>query len=286
VKKIHAPKLRAESKHVADRRQLLALGCALLLGGTQLHAVPPAPPPQTSQGELHAAQLMAAGLFARQAGPEELQKLERTFADLDAKYPGDAAVRNGHAEFLWGMGERNRAVKTWQEAEKLDPKNGAVLDHLAGNAVALGDVKKAAGYYARAVSSAPENAGYHFSYANVMFLFRHELHDTAHPESDGLIDEALKHFAEAARLEPLNAEYARGFAETFYSVTEPDWREALKAWQHVYEISPQKDFALVNLARVQMKLGNKPEARAALTQVQDPKFSRLKGRLSERIEAE
>lgn len=286
VKKFHTPKLRAESKHVAHKRQLLALALSFLFCVAQLHAVPPAPPPQTPLGELHAAQLMAAALFARNARPEEMQKMERIFADLDAKYPQDVTIKNGHAEFLWNVGEHNRAVKLWQEAEKLDPNNGAVLFHLGGNAVAIGDAKKAADYYARAVKSAPTNAGYHFSYANVVFLFRHDLHDAAHPESDSLIDEALKHFGEAARLDPMNAEYARGFAETYYSAPQPDWREALKAWQHFYDISTQKDFALLNLARVHLKLGNKPEARAALAQVQDPKYARLKGRLSERIETE
>jgi tetratricopeptide (TPR) repeat protein len=260
VKKIHTPKLRAESKHVGRRRQLLALAGALVLGGSSLHAAPPvAPPAKTPQGELHAAQWMAAALLARQAGPEELQKLDRVFADLEAKYPGDAAIANGHAEFLWNTGEYSFAA---------------------------GDVKKAAGYYARAVSNAPDNAAYQFGYANVAFLFRHDLHDATHPDSESMLVDALRHFREAARLEPLNVEYVRAFAETFYSLDKPDWHEALLAWQHLSDISPEKDFALLNLARVYMQLGNKPEARASLAHMQDPKFARLKERLSERIEAE
>jgi len=119
-----------------------------------------------------------------------------------------------------------------------------------------------------------------------VFLFRHDLHDGAHPDSDSLLDESLKHFAEASRLEPLNASYARAFAETFYAVPKPDWSEALNAWRQLYEISPQKDCALLNLARVHMKLGNKPEARSSLAEVQDPKYDRMKARLQERIEAE
>jgi tetratricopeptide (TPR) repeat protein len=283
---IHTPKLRAESKHVAGQRQLLAIVCALLGSAAILRAAPPMPPPETPLGELHAAQLMEAALFARQASPEEWQKLERIFTDLEAKYPRDATIQNGHAEFLWSTGEHERAVEKWLAAEKRDPHNAVVLDHLGGSALAIGEVKKAAGYYARAVSSAPEKAAYHFSYANLVFLFRHELHDAAHPESDSRVAEALQHFAEASRLEPLNADYARAFAEAYYTVAEPDWGAALRAWQHLYEISPQKDFALLNLARVQMKLGRKPEARASLTQVQDPRFARLKARLSERIESE
>jgi len=286
VKIIHTPKLRAETKHVVRQRQLLAIACVLLSGSAFLRSAPPAPPPSTPLSELHAAQLMEATLLARQAGPEELQKLDRIFGDLETKYPLDAAIKNGHAEFLWSIGEQHRAVAAWLAAEKLDPNNAAVLDHLAGSSFAAGEVKKAAGYYVRAMGSAPDNAGYHFSYANLVFLFRHELHDAAHPESNSLLEEALKHFAEAARLEPRNTEYARAFAETFYSMAKPEWPEALKAWQHLSDISPQKDFALLNLARVHMKLGNKPEARASLALIQDPKYDRLKARLIERIEAE
>ena len=263
--------------------------CALLASCAFLRAVPPAPPapPQdTARGELHAAQLMAASLFARQAGKEDMQKMDHIFADLEVKYPNDVAIVNGRAEFLWETEEHARAVEKWRAAEKLDPKFGPVLDHLAEVALGLGEVKKAADYFARAVHSTPNDAAYHFGYANVLFLFRHDLHDAGHPDSDSLIDESLKHFAEAARLEPLNADYARAFAETFYAIPKPDWNEALKAWRHLYDISTQKDFALLNLARVYLNLGNKPEARASLTEIQDPKFDRLKTRLRERIESE
>jgi tetratricopeptide (TPR) repeat protein len=283
---IHTPKLRAESKHVAGKRQLLAQVCVLALWAPYLYAEPPAATADPARDELRAARLMETTLLARQAGKEDLEKLDRVFADLETRYPRDAAIKNGHAEFLWTTGEHERAVKTWLAAENLDPNNAVVLEHLAGCAFSAGEVKKAAGYYARALKNAPENAAYHFGYANLTFLFRHDLHDAAHPESSDVLDEALKHFAEAARLAPLNAEYTRAFAETFYALEKPDWQEALKAWQHLQEISPDKDFALLNLARVHMKLGDKSAAQACLEQVQNPKYDRLKTRLAERIRVE
>ena len=212
--------------------------------------------------------------------------MDGAFAELEMKYPQNAAIVNGHAEFLWSTEEHARAVEKWGAAEKMDPNNAAVLDHLGDVAFGMGEVKKAADYYERAVRIAPNNAAYHFGYANVVFLFRHDLHDATHLDSDSLLDESLKHFSEASRLEPLNTSYARAFAETYYSIPKPDWSEALKAWRHLYDISAQKDFALLNLARVHMKLGNKPEARASLAEIQDPKFDRVKARLKERIEME
>ena len=272
--------------HDGQHRQLLALSMAMLLGACLLRVFGQAPATAPAQDELRAAKLLETALFARQAGADEWQKLDRIHTDLDAKYPRDANVRNAHAEFLWSIGDRARAVEVWLAAEKIDRRNAIVLEHLGGSFLAAGDAKKAAGFYGRAVSSAPTDAACHYNYANVSFLFRHELRDATRPTDDAVILDALAHFSEAARLQPLDPDYARSYAETFYSVPVPDWHAALRAWQHFYDISPQKDFALLNLARVHMKLGNKPEARATLSRIQSPEFDRLKARLGERIETE
>lgn len=289
VTTIHAFPLRAEAKHGYRQRQLrpraavLLAGC-LLLGPVSARSAPSAESP--AQDELRAAGLMETALFARDAGPEEMRKMERIFADLVARYPHDATVKNAQAEFLWSTGEHARAVEGWLAAEKMDPGNAVVLDHLGGSSMAAGNARQAAAYFARATASAPDNAAYHYNYANVAFLFRHELLDAARPDAAAVLRHALDHFAAASQLQPLNPEYARAYAETFYTVPDPDWRAALLAWQHLYEISPGKDFALINIARVHMKLGNKPEARETLARVQSPEFERLKMRLRDRIEAE
>ena len=280
------PKLKREVKHDARHRQLPALFAAALLAlsGTAGSAEPP--PSATPQEELRAAKLVETALFARQIGTDDWRKLDKIYADLAAKYPQDAAIRNGHAEFLWSIGEQPRAVETWEAAAALEPKNAIVLDHLAGSYLAAGEVKKSAAYYARAVESAPQNAAYRFTLANVTFLFRHQLLDAAQPDEAAVLDHALALFAETSRLEPLNVEYARAYAETFYSVPKADWNAALAAWQRFAAITPQADFAQANLARVHLKLGQKDAARACVEKIQTADFQRLKARLSERIETE
>ena len=276
------PKLRREAKHDARHRQLLVLALLLVCA----HGFAEAATGPTAQEELRAAKLVEAALIARHAGAEETGRLEKIYAELSAKYPRDAAVRNAHAEFVWARGEPERAVGMWEEAVALDPKNAAVLDHLASGWLAAGEVKKSAAFYARAVESAPENAAYRFAFANVTFLFRHELLSAAQPDEAAVLDHALADFAAASRLAPLNPDYARAYAETFYSLPKPDWSAALTAWQHFAEISPQKDFAQSNLARVHMKLGQKDAARACLEKIQGADFQKLKARLGERIETE
>jgi len=150
----------------------------------------------------------------------------------------------------------------------------------------LGEIKQAAACFTRASDSAPANASYHFDLANVVFLFRHDLLDATAPDESKLIQRALSHFAEAARLEPLNVEYAKAYGDIFYYLQPPDWTSALAAWNHYLEITPHKDFAYINLARVHLSLGQKAEARADLSQVKGPEFDPLKTRLNQRIDAE
>lgn len=275
------PKLRREARHDARHRQLPVLG--LLLVFARGFAEAPAGP--TVQEELRAAKLVETALLARKPTAEETGTMEKIYAELSAKYPRDAAVRNAHAEFLWSTGEPERAVETWEAALAIEPKNAAVLDHLAGHWLAAGEVKKSAAFYARAVESAPENAAYRFAFANVTYLFRHELLSAAQPDEAAVLDHALADFAAASRLAPLNPDYARAYAETFFSLPKPDWSIALTAWRHFAEISPQKDFAQANLARVHLQLGQKDAARACLDKIQGADFQKLKAKLSERLEA-
>ena len=177
-------------------------------------------------------------------------------------------------------------MSEWLAAEQIEPGNATVLDHLGGAFLAAGAVKKSAAYYGQAVASAPGNAAAQFSFANVLFLFRHQLLDARQPDAEAVLQRALGHFAAASRLEPLNADYARAYAETFYTMARPDWSAALAAWQHFLEVTPQKDFANTNLARVYMKLGQKTEARSRLNEIHGGDSARLKARLLERIEAE
>lgn len=267
-------------------RQLRALAAAVLILLGHAHARAEDARAATIEDKLRAAKVIEIGLAAREAGAEEWRKLDQIYGDLAAEYPADARVRNARAESLWTRDERDRALAEWTAAEKLDAKNAAVLDHLADAWLAEGDVRKAAGYAARAVASEPGNAGYHFALANLTFLFRHDLTNAASPDSGAVLQKALTHFSEASRLAPLNSDYARSYAETFYSLPTPDWEAALAAWTHYREIAPKKDFAWLNLARVQLKLGRKQEAMDCLSSIQGPEFKKLKQRLEAQARAQ
>ncbi len=271
--------------HGLRHRQLrAALFTGLFALTSHLTASPlPPSPAQQAANELQAARLLETALQARGASEEDRQKLDRVYAELIVKFPGDVAIKNSYAAFLWECQEHGRAETVWKDAEKLAPENSATQHGLATVALAAGDVRKAAERMRRACAAEPENAMYHFDLANVLFMFRREFRDSS---AEASIDRALKHYSEACRLAPLNIDYARGYAESFYGLSKPDWNGALAAWQHLLEISPRKDFALANLATIHLKLGRKDEARACVEKMQDPAFAGRKARLIERIKRE
>jgi tetratricopeptide (TPR) repeat protein len=264
-------------------RQLIALAAAALVSFAPPRSLAQEPRETSVAEQLQAAKLMQAVLSARDASPEEWRKLDETLAALSARNPGDAMVRNGRAELLWDLGDHVRAIQEWETAERLDPKNPVVLQHLGEAMLTLGETRKSEAYYARAVASDPTNAAAHFALANVCFLFRHDLRDADHSDGGSRLTEALTHFAEATRLAPTNAEYARAYAETFYSLPTPDWSAALTAWEHFRTLSPKPDFAWLQMTRIYLQMGQNDAADVCLQQVQDPAYQRLKAKLGERL---
>lgn len=215
----------------------------------------------------------------------ELEKVARVYDQLVQEYPRSAPVREAYGAFLWQVERRDAAFAQWQAGERLDPKNAGLIFHLGHAWLDRGDAKKACAYFLKAVQLAPAEALYRFNLGNALFLFRHELTDAKAPDADAVAVRAMRQFRLASDLEPGNAEFAKGYAESFYTLRAADWKEALKAWNRYFEIAESKDFANANLARVSLKLGRKAEAQAFLQKIANPQFEALKGRLTRQIDA-
>ena len=230
--------------------------------------------------DLAAIKAREASLIVREGGAEEWKMLGTEYEALVKKHPNDATIRDARAGYLWGMNDREGALREWLAAEKIDPKNAAVLNHLAGTYLAMGEPRESLGFFLRASEAEPGNAATHFSAANVACMFRHDVGRT----EEECFTLALRHYAEAHRLAPKNPEFTRGYAETFYMVGNPDWQTAVRVWRDYLDLMPEKNFALLNLARVHIALGESEKARACLAQVTGAEHDRLKNRLAARIE--
>ncbi len=71
----------------------------------------------------------------------------------------------------------------------------------------------------------------------------------------------------------------------FYGMPNPDWKEAQVAWQHYLELSTNRNFAYLQLARVSLKRHKKAEALSFLDKVSDSSYSEIIEKLRKQAEA-
>jgi tetratricopeptide (TPR) repeat protein len=258
---------------------LVILGISALGHGDREAA---AASPSAEQTDLQTAAVAETAVWTEsQAGQDTRQgvdRLNQMFVGLEAKYPRSAEVRDEHGNFLWNAKRLDDAFAEWREAEKLDGNNADVCSHLGACFLDNGDTRRGIGYFERAAALDPKDASLHFALGTELYLFRHELVTPERPET-AVVDEALAELRRASNLDPLDAEYASGYAETFYSIPVSKWPEALKAWQHFYDVSSNKDLAAMNLARVSLQMKDKASARKYLEKVNGPAFQELKKKL-------
>lgn len=233
--------------------------------------------------------LLCACALAARADDRPLTPAARTSKAWHEKqlqlHPDSATVHFAYAEFLFDEGEMRAAVSHFRVAQMIDPGNAAIANSLGGVYLRMGRAALSAAQFQRAVASASEVAAYHYNLGNVEFLLRRDLTAAWQIETPALLRKALAEYREASRLSPQNMEYARGYAETFYGVPNPDWTEAEAAWKHVLSLSPpQADFANLQLARVSLKLGHKEEARRFLDQIRDVRHDGLKQKLRDQAD--
>jgi len=199
--------------------------------------------------------------------------------------PRSVLAQNALAAFLWKNREAEAAVEHWRIAQRLEPENGEVASSLGGAYLRMGRVREAAEQFLLAVRSDSNNPDYHFNLGNVEFVLRQDLTAAWKIDSAELLQRALFQFREASRLAPTDPEYARAYAETFYGMPNPDWKEAQVAWQHYLEVSPNRNFAYLHLARVSLRQHKKGEALSFLDKISDSAYSEVKEKLRKQAEA-
>ena len=245
----------------------------------------PAEPP-VWQGELNALRLSDAAIAllqpARAAEAADAdRRLGMLFRQLAARYPREAAVRKAAGDHFWRAGEADAALAEWESAQSLDPTDAETADALGNARLRDGLTRPACEQFRRAVAARPGVARYHFELGNVLYLFRHQLTGLPDlPDEAAAMREALAQLRAARDLASGNVEFARAYAETFYGVPDPDWPEALEAWQRVRTLSSDApDFALGHLVRVSLRLSQPDQAEQYLGLMHDPRFAATRATL-------
>ncbi|HEY8651186.1 MAG TPA: hypothetical protein VIL70_09750 [Chthoniobacterales bacterium] len=235
--------------------------------------------------EIKAADKAAEALANPNVTAKERARVAQIYHQLVRDNPQSVPAQNALAAFLWKNGEAEAAVEHWRIAQGMEPANAETANSLGGAYLGLGRVPDAAEQFRLAIHSEAANPLYHFNLANVEFVLRRDLTAAWKIDSAELLQRALFEFREASRLAPMNLEYARAYAETFYGMPNPDWEEAQIAWQHYLELSTDRNFAYLQLARVSLKRHKKAEALSFLDKVSDFSYSEVKKKLRKQVEA-
>ncbi len=235
--------------------------------------------------EIKAADKAAETLANPNVTGKERLRVEQIYYQLVRNNPQSVPAQNALAAFLWNNGKAEAAVEHWRTAQRLDPANAETANSLGEAYLGAGRVPDAAQQFLVAIYSEAANPLYHFNLGNVEFVLRHDLAAAWKIDSAEVLQRALFQFCEASRLAPTDLEYARAYAETFYGIPNPDWKEAQVAWQHYLELSTNRNFAYLHLARISLKRHNKAEALSFLDKISDPSYSQVKEKLRKLAEA-
>jgi len=235
--------------------------------------------------EIKSAHKAAAALANPNVTAKERLRVEQIYYQLVRDHPQSVPAQNALAAFLWKNGEAEAAVEHWRIAQGIEPANAETANSLGVAYLGLGRVPDAAEQFRLAIHSEAANSLYHFNLANVEFVLRRDLTAAWKIDSAELLQRALFEFREASRLAPMNLEYARAYAETFYGMPNPAWEDAQIAWQHYLELSTDRNFAYLQLARVSLKRHKKAEALSFLDKISDPSYSEVKEKLRKQAEA-
>jgi tetratricopeptide (TPR) repeat protein len=235
--------------------------------------------------EIKAARKAAVALANPSVTAKERLRVEQIYYQLVRDNPQSVPAQNALAAFLSKNGKPEAAIEHWRTAQRLEPNKGEAASSLGGAYLRMGRVREAAEQFLLAVRSESDNPDYHFDLGNVEFVFRRDLTAAWKIDSAELLQRALFQFREASRLAPTDLENARAYAETFYGMPNPDWKEAQIAWQHYLELSTDRNFAYLQLARVSLKRRKKAEALSFLDKVSDSSYSQVKEKLRKQAEA-
>lgn len=269
----------------------LCVAFVLFAARSSLRAEPSPPPPSEPawKQELGAASIVETALALADAPADDprARRLADAYQKLAVKYPDQAEVQRACGDYYAGAGgQPDQAFRCWERAQALAPNDPEIADTLGSAQLARGHVREAAAQFQRAVDAQPASSAYHFSLANVLYLFRHEIADpAAGTDAEAVLVRALEHFRRATELAPDDRRLAQAYAETFYLLAHPDWAAALGAWQAVLALSgTDTDFANGHLARISLKLGQGDNARRYIARITGPAFTTLKAKLTKQAD--
>jgi tetratricopeptide (TPR) repeat protein len=218
---------------------------------------------------------------------ERFEPVGRAYADFVRRHPNHARARLAYGNFLNDRQDELGAQAQWEKALELDPQNPAVYNNLANRYSESGPVRKAFEFFTKAIELNPSEPLYYHNFADSLCVLRKHAATYYAISENEVLAKAAQLYSNAVRLQPTNFTFATDLAQTYYSMKPLPTSTALAAWTNALQIAqgePEREEALVHLARVKMLAGQLAEARAQLNVVTNEHCATLKANLLRAIE--
>lgn len=218
---------------------------------------------------------------------QKLDVIKKEYDDFLQLHPNHSRARIAYGSFLNDSGDEDQAVKQWEKARELDPKNPATWNNLANSYGHNGPVKKAFEYYEKAIELKPDEPLYYQNLATHVYLFRKDAREYYQLTEQEVFDKSLALYRKAIKLDPENFILATDYAQSFYGTNPPRYKEGLKAWQDALKIARddiERQGVHHHLARIEIMLGHYNEARQHLNAITDPMYNDIKATLTRNLD--
>jgi tetratricopeptide (TPR) repeat protein len=245
-----------------------------------------------------AKQRAALAEAAKKESADEIEdvrpKLQRVADDYEAlvkAHPDFAAAWAAYGLFLCEpvVEQRRTALALLFKANGLDGELPLVKNQIGVLLAEEGRMIEALNYFLAASDLAPEEALYHFQIGLVLDEARESFLKTQAWTAATIDKTVLEGFRRAVELAPERTDYAYRAAEAYYSLAEPRWEEALKAWSALEKRLSgdiEKQAVRLQMARVHWKIGHAADARELAASVAVAELKGQKAKLLAEFDAE
>jgi tetratricopeptide (TPR) repeat protein len=218
---------------------------------------------------------------------ERFEPVLKAYETFVQQQPSDARGHVAYGNFLMARDDERGAQAEWEKALVLDPQNPSMYNSLAGRYSESGPVDKSFTYFTKAIELSPKEPAYYHNFADVLFVRRKQAAIFYGLTEQGVYARSLLLYSNALTLDPLNFNFARDLAQTYYSLKPLPFDRALGAWTNAINIARQEvdlHDSYVHLARVKMLAGRFDEARAQLALVTNAACMQAKTNLLKNIQ--
>ena len=221
---------------------------------------------------------------------QRLDGVRQEYETFLERHPNHVNAHLAFGSFLNDTHDEDGAVKHWQTARDLAPRNPAPWNNLANYYGHRGPVTNAFTYYSKAIELDPTESVYYHNLAVTIYLFRKDSEAFYKLSEREVFDKSLDLYREAIKRAPDDFVLYSDYAECFYGTNPPRWKDGLEAWMEALKIAhddEERQGVYIHLARINLRLGQYDEARMRLNGVTNQEYSRLKNKIMQNlVEAE